>query len=390
MPGSETRLESRESPMFSPVRADFPALADLTYLNLGTHGLMPEPALRRYLDAVARYEREGYFAHYDLLETRERVRARLAALIGAPPAALALTGNASDGVNLVAAGIAWRPDDEVLISDQEHPAVEHPFAYLASRGRLRLRRFSLGVDPHTTLASLAAALTPRTRLLAVSVVSSQTGTRLPLGDAVALVQAHGVEVLLDAAQALGQFPLDVAALQCDYLVSNGHKWLLGPKGVGLLYVRPDRLEGLTPAHVGAGSLREDAPVPTLQPTATRFEYGTRALPLWEGMDAALDWWEERGPAALQAHMAALADELKSRVLAQQRLRLRSPRPWEHSSALVSFQVADRPDALALLRALWAQGVLVRAVPEHNALRISTGPFNDSGDLDRLFAALERV
>ncbi|MCS6881460.1 MAG: aminotransferase class V-fold PLP-dependent enzyme [Oscillochloridaceae bacterium] len=376
--------------MFSPVRADFPALADLTYLNLGTHGLMPEPALRRYLTAVARYEREGYFAHYDLLATRERVRARLAALIGASPATLALTGNASDGVNLVAAGIAWRPDDEVVISDQEHPAVENPFAYLAFRGRLRLRRFSLAMDPQTTLDNLAAALTPRTRLLAVSVVSSQTGARLPPVEAVALAHAHGVEVLLDAAQALGQLPLDVTALQCDYLVSNGHKWLLGPKGVGLLYVRPDRLEGLTPAHVGAGSLREDAPVPTLQPTAARFEFGTRALPLWEGMDATLDWWEERDAAALQAHMAALAAELKSRVAAHPRLRLLSPGPWEHSSALVSFQVADRLDAVELLRALWAQRVLVRAVPERNALRVSTGPFNDSGDLDRLFAALERI
>ncbi len=376
--------------MFSPVRADFPALADLTYLNLGTHGLMPEPALQRYLSAVARYEREGYVAHYDLLETRERVRARLAALIGAPPTALVLTGNASDGINLVAAGIAWHPDDEVVISDQEHPAVENPFAYLAARGRLRLRRFSLAVDPQTTLSNLAAALTPRTRLLAVSMVSSQTGTRLPPVEAVALAHTHGVEVLLDAAQALGQFPLDVAALRCDYLVSNGHKWLLGPKGVGLLYIRPDRLEGLTPAHVGAGSLHEDAPVPTLQPTAARFEYGTRSLPLWAGMDAALDWWQGRDAAALQAHMAALADELKARVAAHPRLRLLSPRPWEHSSALVSFQVADQPDALALLRALWAQRVIVRAVPERNALRISTGPFNDSDDLDRLFGALERI
>ncbi len=374
--------------MRSPVRADFPALADLTYLNPGTHGLMPEPALRRYQSAVARYEREGHFAHYDLLAVRERVRARLAALIGAPPSALALTGNASDGINLVAAGISWHPDDEVLISDQEHPALENPFGFLAARGRLRLRRFTLAVDPQTTLANLSAALTPRTRLLAVSVVSCQTGTRLPLAEAVALAHAHGAEVLLDAAQALGQLALDVAALNCEYLASNGHKWLLGPKGVGLLYIRPDRLEGLTPAHVGAGSLREDVPTPTLQPTAARFEFGTRALPLWEGMDAALDWWEERGAAALQAHMAALAEELKVRVAAHPRLRLLSPRPWEHSSALVSFQVAEQPDALALLRALWAQRVVVRAVPERNALRISTGPWNDSDDLDRLFAALE--
>lgn len=376
--------------MRSPVRSDFPALADLTYLNVGTHGLMPEPALQHYLAAVGRYEREGYFAHYELAAARERARARLAALIGAPPATVALTGNANDGINLVAAGRAWCPGDEVLISDQEHPAISSPFGYLAARGRLILRRFTLAGDPEATLANLAAALSPRTRLLAVSAVSCQTGTRLPLAAVLALAHSHGAEVLLDATQALGQFALDVSTLNCDYLVSNGHKWLLGPKGSGLFYARPDRLAELTPAHVGAGSLRDDTWPPTLQPTAARFEFGTRALAIWEGMNAALDWWEERGVQPLQRHMATLAVALKARVAAHPRLRLLTPMPWEHSSALVSFQVAGQPDAIALLRALWARRIVVRAVPELAALRISAAPFNDSSDLERLFAALEEL
>jgi selenocysteine lyase/cysteine desulfurase len=376
--------------MPSPVRADFPSLAGLTYLNLGTHGLMPEPALVRYLEATARYEREGHFAHADLEAEKEQARSRLAALVGAPPETIALTGNANDGINLVAASIAWRPGDEVLISDQEHPAIESPFGHLAERGRIVLRRFAFGADPEETLANLEAALSPRTRLVAASTVSSQTGARIPAGPATALAHARGAQMLVDATQALGQIPLDAAAIGCDYLVSNGHKWLLGPKGTGLLYVRPDRLDELEPAHVGAGSLLEGVSPPTLRPTAARFEFGTRALPLWAGMNAALDWWEDRGVALILAHMAGLAAQLKDRVRAHPRLTLLTPLPWEHSSALVSFRVAGEPDSMALLRKLWERRVVVRSVPELQALRISCAPFSDEADLDRLFEALEAV
>jgi selenocysteine lyase/cysteine desulfurase len=376
--------------MPSPVRADFPALADLTYLNLGTEGLMPEPALRRYQAAVARYEREGFFAHFDLEAERERARARLGALINAAPETVALTGNANDGINLVAAGLQWRPGDEVLIGDQEHPAVENPFGYLAARGRITLRRFAFGADPEQSLANLEAALSPRTRLVAFSAVSSQTGARIPAAQATALAHARGAEVLVDATQALGQIAFDVAAIGCDYFVSNGHKWLLGPKGTGLLYVRPERLAGLAPAHVGAGSLVEGAAAPALKPTAARFEFGTRSLPLWAGMNAALDWWDERGAAPILAHMAALAAETKARVAAHPRLTLLTPHPWEHSSALLSFQVAGHPDPLALLRLLWERRVIVRAVPELRAVRISIAPFTEQEDVDRLLAALDEL
>lgn len=389
--------------MESPVRADFPALADLTYLNLGTEGLMPEPALARYQAAVARYEREGYFAHYDLEAERERARERLAALINAPPSTIALTGNANDGINLVVAGLEWRPGDEVLISDQEHPAIENPFGLMAHQGRIALRRFAFGPDPEHTLANLAAALSPRTRLVAASMVSSQTGARLPPVAATALAHAAGAQILVDATQALGQLPCDVAAMGCDYFVSNGHKWLLGPKGTGLLSIRPDRLEALRPAHVGAGSLeerfgtwtpgsaqsrgKEAAYVPTLKTDAARFEFGTRALPLWAGLNAALDWWEQRGREPILAHMIALSAELKARIVEHPRLELLTPLPWEHSSALISFRVAGEPDAMALLWKLWERRVVVRAVPELGAIRISAAPFTSSADLDALFAAL---
>lgn len=376
--------------LVSPVRADFPGLAEVTYLNTGTHGIMPEPALRLYLEATTRYEQLGYYVHYDLEAERERARERLAALIGAPVSSLALTGNANDGVVTVAAGIAWRLGDEVLISDQEHPAIENPFGYLAQRGRITLRRFTLSGDPEETLSNIEAAISSRTRLIAVSYVSSQTGVRLPAARVAALAHANGIRFLLDGAQALGQIPIDVGDLGCDYFISNGHKWLFGPKGTGLLYVHPNRLDELEPANVGAGSLREGISPPELQPGATRFEFGTRALHLWAGMNAALDWWETNGYQATQSHMARLAARLKEQVAAHPRLTLLTPSEWERSSALTSFQVDGHPDAMALLWKFWERRVIVRAVPERQAIRISTAPFTNEEDLLRLMEAIDTL
>ncbi|MCU0490568.1 MAG: aminotransferase class V-fold PLP-dependent enzyme [Chloroflexaceae bacterium] len=372
------------------VRADFPGLRELTYLNMGTHGLMPEPALRRYQAAIASYEQIGYFAHYELEAAREQARARMAALINALPEAVALTGNANDGINLVAAGLAWHPGDEVLVSDQEHPALESPFGYRATRGELVLRRFHVGATAAETLANVEQALSPRTRLLAFSYISCQTGTRLPAAAICQLARGRGVQTLVDGAQALGQFPLDVAALGCDYLASNGHKWLGGPKGTGLFYLRPELLDELRPAHVGAGSLRPEQAAPELLPTAARFEFGTRTLPLWVGMNAALDWWEERGFEPLQTHMQAMSARLKAQVLERPQLQLLTPLDWEDSSALASFRVAGQPDSIALLKWLWEQRIVVRAVTEQKAIRISTACFTNDEDLARLFTALDGI
>src|SRR5690606_9195380 len=126
----------------------------------------------------------------------------------------------------------------------------------------------------------------------------------------ALAHEAGALFLLDGTQALGQIPVDVEAIGCDFFISNGHKWLFGPKGTGLLYIHPERLDELEPAYVGAGSLVEGGEMGELRPDAARFEFGTRPLHVWAGMNAALDWWETRGFAPLWGHMRQMAEQLR--------------------------------------------------------------------------------
>ena len=373
------------------VRAAYPVLDEVTYLNVGTYGLMPQPALAEYQSLLAEAEQRGGFSSGRAQRQAESTRARLAALVGAEADEIAFTRNATDGINLVLAGLRWRPGDEVITSDQEHEAMVHPLAYLARTQGLVVRRVALSADPDIMLEALDAVLTPRTRLVALSLVSCETGTRLPGRQVSQWAAAHGLLCLLDGAQASGAIDVDVQHLACDFYASNGHKWLSGPKGTGFFYARRDRLAELAPAHVGAGSLlRVDLAggVAEACTSGQRFEFGTRSWPLLAGLGASLDWFEHLGWQRVYAHVEALSDCLKQEIEARPFLRLLTPRAFGQSAGLVSFGLAGCPagEVVSALRQRWS--LYARFVPHYDAVRISTAHFNNPADLQRLLAALE--
>ena len=373
------------------VREAFPVLREVVYLNVGTYGLMPEPALAALLHWVCEFERGGVACSPELYQTVEATRRRIAALIGASPEEIAFTRNANDGINLVIAGLDWQPGDEVITSNEEHPAVQHPLLYLQRRQGVRIRVVEVSPDAGAMRERLDRLATERTRLVAMSHVSSETGTRLPVAEIQRWAAARNILTLFDGAQALGVFPIDVRQIGCDFYASNGHKWLGGPKGTGVFYGRLDRLPLLSPAHVGAGTLeRADMASGVAEPwaDARRFEFGTRAWPLQAGLGASLDWFEGLGWASTERHIASLSNYLKEQVLERPYLQLRTPRAWQDSSGLTSFTVAGKAagDVSTALREKWH--IYVRVVPEYNAIRISTAHFNSRDDIDRLLAALD--
>jgi L-cysteine/cystine lyase len=384
-------------------RAALPALRDVTYLNTGTEGIMAAPVLREHLRAVAWHETHGHYGQAAVLGLLEASRARLARLLDVAPDELALTTNATDGVNLVAFGREWRPGDEALLSDQEHPAITYPFFSLQRAGRLRVRLFAVSPDPDATAANFRDALTDRTRLAAFSQVSCETGIRLPARALCALAAGRGVATLLDGAQSVGQFPVRPREIGPDYLTGNGHKWLGGPKGTGFLYVAARRLPDLLPPYVGAGSLtsaalaarRYDDPA-TIQldfePSARRYEYGTRNLGRFAALHTAIEYLERLGWDAIWRHQAALAAALKERLAALPGATLHTPRDPDRSTGLVtvSFAAPDGApvDGVALSRRLWAEGVIQRPVLHLGAIRLSCAYFTAPQDLDRLLAVLK--
>lgn len=162
------------------VRQALPGLESMTYLNVGGCGITAEPVVQALLAATARLERQSFAVWDAMQQEMEAARARIAALIGTAPEEIAFTRNATDGVNLVMAGLPWHGDEEVIITNQEHPAMLFPWFYAQQRGWLQVRLLTVEPDPQATLRNLEALLTPQARLIGVSHVSCQTGIRLPV------------------------------------------------------------------------------------------------------------------------------------------------------------------------------------------------------------------
>jgi selenocysteine lyase/cysteine desulfurase len=354
------------------LRAEFPVLERLAYLNAGTNGPVPRRAVEAVDASLRRQADEGRgdfaFIRHQALAPAERLRERVASTLGCGADELALTTCTTDGVNTVLRALDLGPGDEVLTSDEEHPGLLAPLA--AARARAGVE---LNVVPFD---ELPGAVTARTRLVAASHVSWVTGREL---DAAALAAA-GAPVLLDGAQGLGAVPVDVRALGCDFYAASGQKWLCGPNGIGYLYVRASRVAELpapAPSYVSLAS-PERALELDLHDSARRFDSGVVAPHSSAWALAALDVLEAPQLARVQERAVALAARLAAALGA--RGRELAPRA---STTLVSWRADDPAAEVERLRGL---GFVVRSLPERPWVRASVGGWSSEEEVERLAAA----
>ena len=351
------------------LRAAFPVLEHLAYLNAGTCGPLPSAARTAFEQIYDLGERDGrQVAYYErLTAARERQRDAYAALLHADPGDVALTTATSDGVARVVAGLRLGAGDEVLLADDEHPGLTGPLVLAA-----RARGVNLRVAPVNELPSLVTA---DTRLVACSHVSWVTGALAPRFP-------DGVPLLLDGAQGIGAIPVDVRALGCAFYAGSGQKWLCGPVGTGMLWIAPewrDRLEPVGPGYSGYADATRPYDPAALHPDARLHDAPGIAPEVVATANAALDLLAAFGWDAVHARARALAQELADRLTAAGRTV--APRD---ATTLVSWEDPDPP---ATRDRLAAAGVVVRDLPGTPLLRASVGAWNDERDLDRLLDAL---
>lgn len=372
------------------VRRAFPILATDVYLNVGTYGVMPEPALAEYLEALAAEERSGVASRVGVERREREARRKVAELIGAAPDEVAFTRNTTDGINLAIWGMRWRDGDEAISTIEEHEAMFHPLLWLQKTRGVRTRFVEPSPDPDRMLANLAAVVTNRTRLVALSHVSCETGIRLPVREACAWARERGIATLVDGAQALGAIPVDVRSIGCDCYAANGHKWLCGPKGSGIFWASPETTARLLPVHVGAGTFRiADRATGEIEPhdAGGRFEYGTRNHIVNLGLLASLRWFETLGWRQVHEHVAGTAAYLKGRLRETKGVKLLTPMERASSSGLVTF-ASPGLDGQRLPHVLGERRIHHRGIPHYDAIRISTAAFTSRDDVDALIAALQ--
>jgi L-cysteine/cystine lyase len=345
---------------FEQARAQFPVLERHAYLYAGSSGPLPRSAVdaaRAQLERDLAEGRSGTAYIEELVEQRERIRGGIAAVLGTAPELVALTDSTTRGCQVVLAGLGLGPEDEVVTSVEEHFGLTGPLH--ASGARI--------VAADADEEALLAAVTPRTRLVAVSHVLWTTGRRLDLAR---LRRPDGPPLLVDGAQSAGAIPVDLAG--ADFYTVSAQKWLCSPEPAGALYVRdPERLRVALPSMFSQQSHEPDGSfVP--KEGARRFDSGWIAAPTLAGLEAALEVhpeWRYEAAAAAAARCRELLGPLAEVVT-----------PPGHST-LVSFHPPGDPTQL--VAALHEQAVIVRELPGRNLVRASCGWWTSDDDLRRL-------
>ena len=328
----------------------------------------------------------------------EVARKHAAALVGLPHAAVAMVRNTTEGITLIAEGLPWQPGDNVVVPADEFPSNLFPWQNLESRGvEVRIvpspsKSHTIRLDPQP----LAAACDDRTRVVACSWVGYKLGDRADLAALRAIADAHGqalggTRLFIDAIQGLGMHPLDMAGQGIDFLAADGHKWLLGPEGAGILAIAPGRLHELRPLGVGWNSAREaaafDSSQMNLRDDAARYEGGTYPAVTMVGLAASLDVLAEVSPIEREAHLMTLTDHLREQLRRRGGI-VHSPDDAVHRTAITAVEFPDR-DPVAIRQRGLDQPPSHRIVTSVRGglLRLAPHAYQTPADLD---AALDRL
>jgi cysteine desulfurase/selenocysteine lyase len=292
---------------------DEPAWRGLHYLDSAATSQKPAVVIEAIADCYRRFNGPVHRGLYPLAEEAseryERARARLARFIGASaPDQLVFTRSATESINMVAQGWArprLAPGDLVWVSRMEHHANFLPWQQLCLETGARLRVIELDGEGCLDLEGAAELYGPRTRLIALSHVSNLLGVINPVAQVCERARRQGIPVLIDAAQSVGHMPVDVQALDCDFLVFSAHK-MCGPNGIGALYGRAERLEETAPLLLGGGMVdRVEAGGSAWSPCPEKLEAGSPNLAGAVGFAAAADFLDSVGLDAIAAHVDGL-------------------------------------------------------------------------------------
>jgi selenocysteine lyase/cysteine desulfurase len=361
---------------------DFLFAPGLVYLQTGSLGPTPRPVMERTIAAWKELELDPVYYGYGPQEkAMDGVRERAAGFLGCKTEELVLTRCTTEGMNWVAQGLALTSADRILTTDQEHPGGRVGWDYVA-------RRYGVAIDvvvippgdndAQAIIDRFAKSITPRTRVLSFSHLLTSTGLRMPVAELSALARARGCIAVVDGAQAVGGIAVNVKSLGCHVYATSGHKWLLGPKGTGLLYLSEELGRAVDPIALQSGRAAYSA------------SSGVCSIPSVLGLAAAIDYHNVIGTVQIEAHNLALRNRLYEALKSVPKLRVVSAPPGPLASPLLTYILPESINADTLhTRLREKHKVVVKVVPTNwfNGQRISTHLFNTERDVDALVKAL---
>ena len=375
-----------DTAVFAAARKHFLIPEGVAYCNTGTLGASPREVVDALAEGIRRIETdlaawpyeqpdgEPLTGYQQLLDVREAA----GRFVNASAAEIALTQNATMGMNFLANGLELAVGDEVISTDQEHGGGISPWRLLAKRRGVIVKELplepALAAGPDAVVRLFESALTPRTKVVIFSHITSGLGARLPAQELCALARNHGALAIVDGAQAVGQIQVDVKALGCDAYVGSPHKWMMAPKGTGFFYLRRDVQDRF---WTTLASYQWD----NHADGAFRFmQFGTGSVPVVDGLMAALKFIEKIRMARIEQWDANLTKRLRDGLASIAAVRVASPPDVRLTAAITTFRV-NGMKAKPLQDALWARRVRVRAQNDERGVRLSAHMYVSPADID---------
>jgi selenocysteine lyase/cysteine desulfurase len=370
-------------------RRQMPVTNRWAFFDHAADAPIPEPARQAVLTWANEAAEEGGMAWPRWNRRLQEVREFAAKWVGAQADEIALVRSTTEGVNIVAEGLDWREGDNVVTLADEFPTNQYPWIHQGSRG-VETRRVPTD-GARVNLDRLAEACDRRTRVVSVSWVGYVSGWRSDLVRVAEIAHRAGALLFVDAIQGLGAFPLDVSQTPIDFFSADGHKWMLGPEGAGLFYIRREHLDRLRPIGIGWNSVahyRDFSRIElTFRPSAERFEGGAPNSAGFIGLGASLELLASYGPDAIGERILAMTDYACQRLQSAGAVLYTDRQIREHCSGIVTFEVPGLDSQQARRRCL-DEGIALSH--RMGRLRISVHAYNNEDDVGRLLDALGRA
>ncbi|NPV83360.1 MAG: aminotransferase class V-fold PLP-dependent enzyme [Candidatus Aminicenantes bacterium] len=385
--------EAEEKEFWKKVRAEFLLDPGQVFFNTGTLGAMP----RRVFDRVVNHLRltAEKIAEWDYYgadwisgyQPWTEIREKIARLLNCQAGEIALTENATAGMNYISNGLDLEPGDEVLGTDQEHPGGESGWKLKAKRCGVVYRQLPLGKpikSPREVIDTFVQAMGPKTRVLAIPHIITGSGAILPVKELCAEARQRGIFTVIDGAQTVGQIRVDLKELGCDAYYGSFHKWLCAPAGNGFLYLRHDMAGKVwTTLASTQWDNQEDHGFRLGQ-------RGTGNLSLLFGLDEALDFHFELGPERVYARIKALGDYLRTRLREVPGIKLFTPLHPEMAAGITVYNIEGLTGNF-IQDELWKRARLrPRSMGEVYGVRQSTHIYNSFEEIDRTVDILKNL
>lgn len=388
--GSLKAASAPDEAYWAIVKREFPLRDRLIYLNAANVCPASRPVMDRHLEFLRDFHADPSFqnrAKYEAM--RERLRGKFGAMLGVSADEIALTRNTSEGSNLIVHGLDLKAGDEVIITDHNHPSNNDSWKVRARREGFTVKSVPVPIPARSVdelVGSIERAVTPRTKVIAVTHLTNTTGNLYPAREIAALARQKGIYMHLDGAQSCGAIDVNLGEIGCDSYSASAHKWLMGPLEAGVLYVRAERIPQIWPSIVTAGWAEN-------LKGARKFEvFGQRDDPRVVALEAAVDFVNLIGMRNVESRMRALAQRAKTGLSQMANVELKTPMDPKLSGGVLKFKLKNVPTKRAH-DTLWERGGLAIAMTgsgEAEGLRFSPQIYNSMEEIDRAVEAVRAL